>query len=404
MTLNGGPLAIELVDGSAIRVILSICKNYCSGDLMGKVNRREMLGMVVASATGASLSESANGQTVSMQSTTAPRLTRSSLTIETEKVLNTITAPQFLEEMWAFKGANGVDRLSLASSRLTPDALRKRGVKMAPDIRISSRTFETAPPVDLAQPAYVDVDQGNAIVDLIKGSRPDLVEQLKVKYPVILDDLKVTPLRPKPSLVDPIFPPLKPDINPLEPETPGGTAPYDPTLMWACACGGAATVCAGGGGGSDSSSTVASAGVSVEQRATMRKTYDSLIDFVVNPKFKLLVDELYELPPTSRPTFVREVLINREELTKRGIDVPDDILIQRSSFGDGRPTLFVVKKFLPNDLGVPWENLNLTFDQPHSANSVGRGAEAWRRPLPFEVQSALQSLDLTATEVQKLKK
>lgn len=85
-----------------------------------------------------------------------------------------------------------------------------------------------------------------------------------------------------------------------------------------------------------------------------------------------------------------------QSLANRGVNIHDGILIQKSSFGDRRPTIFVVKIFLPKDFNFAWENLNLTFDQEHQDSEIGKSAEAsWRKPLPFEVQSALSALKLT---------
>ena len=135
----------------------------------------------------------------------------------------------------------------------------------------------------------------------------------------------------------------------------------------------------------------------------MRKTYDELIDFVLQPNFKKLVDELYALPPEQRPNFVQNQILNEKVLAERQINVPEGILIQRSAFGDRRPTLFVVKKYLPKGFDFAWENLNLTFDQDYQDDDISReGSQAWRKPLPFEVQAALSALKLKDSEVKSM--
>jgi len=125
----------------------------------------------------------------------------------------------------------------------------------------------------------------------------------------------------------------------------------------------------------------------------MRRNYDRIIAFVTTPEFKALHQELRRLPPAERPGFVEGVILQPAELAKRGIVVPDDILIQTSAFGDRRPTLFAVKIFLPAKFyGKPWENVNLTFDNEYEDEQVSRDpAKAWRPPLPVVVQNSLIS-------------
>ena len=134
----------------------------------------------------------------------------------------------------------------------------------------------------------------------------------------------------------------------------------------------------------------------------METTYDELIDFVMSSPFKMIVEELYALPPLVRPEYVREVILNCEELERRDVTVPDGILLQRSSFGDKRPTLFVVKKYLPKEYHNAWENVNLTFDQVHDGGTCAQGIEAWRKPLPIEVQAALSAMGLSSDDLKDM--
>jgi hypothetical protein len=126
-----------------------------------------------------------------------------------------------------------------------------------------------------------------------------------------------------------------------------------------------------------------------ELAAAMRKVYDELLEFVISPAFRAMHTELMNLPERKRMAFVMQVILSPEERKKRGVEVPDGILIQTSAFGDRRPTLYVVKKFLPERYHKTWENLNITFDNPHDDASVSRDpAMAWRHPLPVALQSA----------------
>lgn len=126
-----------------------------------------------------------------------------------------------------------------------------------------------------------------------------------------------------------------------------------------------------------------------ELAAAMRTAYDELIEFVTTPEFRAVHAELMSLPLQDRPGFVMKVLLRPEELGKRGVQVPEEILIQTSAFGDRRPTLFVVKKFLPAKFHGAWENVNITFDNPFEDNEISRDPkECWRLPLPVPLQNA----------------
>jgi hypothetical protein len=132
-----------------------------------------------------------------------------------------------------------------------------------------------------------------------------------------------------------------------------------------------------------------------ELTAVMRQNYDEIIEFILTPEFVSVYNELMSLPPPKRPAFVVSVLLEREELAKRGIVVPDGILIQTSAFGDRRPTLFVVKKFLPKKYHTAWENVNWTFNNWYKDEDVSRATEdAWRPPLPVALQNELISKEL----------
>jgi hypothetical protein len=140
-----------------------------------------------------------------------------------------------------------------------------------------------------------------------------------------------------------------------------------------------------------------------ELSAVMREAYDELIDFVTTPAFKAIHEELMSLPRQDRPTFVASVFLRPEELAKRGVRVPDGILIQTSAFGDRRPTLFAVKKFLPSRYHGAWENVNITFDNEYDDEEVSRDPEAaWRRPLPVALQNAAIAGDVDLESLPSL--
>jgi hypothetical protein len=87
-------------------------------------------------------------------------------------------------------------------------------------------------------------------------------------------------------------------------------------------------------------------------------------------------------------------------LAKRGVERPPDLLIQRSAFGDRRPTLFCVKKWLPPDMF--WENVNITFDNEFDDNAIPRDESAWRAPVPVALQHEYLSGNLSEAEVDSI--
>jgi len=125
-----------------------------------------------------------------------------------------------------------------------------------------------------------------------------------------------------------------------------------------------------------------------ELQAVMRVHYDKIIDFITSTPFKTLMLEMSALSHLERPQFVHDVLLDKEALKQRGVVVPEGILIQRSAFGDRRPTLFAVKHFLPEKYTNVWQNVNITFDNFYLDDQVARDREVcWRAPLPPEVQA-----------------
>jgi hypothetical protein len=89
---------------------------------------------------------------------------------------------------------------------------------------------------------------------------------------------------------------------------------------------------------------------------------DDIAEFVSTPEFTGLMQEFSRVPSERRNHFVRRVIINPDELARRGIRVPDDMTVQRSAFEDGRPTLFCVTKYLPQ-FGAAKKKVTVTFDE-----------------------------------------
>ncbi len=139
----------------------------------------------------------------------------------------------------------------------------------------------------------------------------------------------------------------------------------------------------------------------IELSTVMREYYDDLITFTRQPAFQLLFEEMMSLKPNERPMYVHNIWMNAKERERRGLQVPEDILIQTSAFGDRRPTLFVIKKFLPKKYHVAWENVNWTFNNEFNEEDVPFDVESsWRLPLSVSVQNALISNNISLQSVE----
>lgn len=91
----------------------------------------------------------------------------------------------------------------------------------------------------------------------------------------------------------------------------------------------------------------------------MLSVLEEINAFTETKAFTSLVSELKSIPDrNSKYEFVRNVIINKKEQLKRGINVPEGMLIQRSYFSDNRPTLFCVVKYLKDGK----RKMTITFD------------------------------------------
>jgi hypothetical protein len=76
--------------------------------------------------------------------------------------------------------------------------------------------------------------------------------------------------------------------------------------------------------------------------AEIKTGIEAIGRFVASPPFQRALAELAELDQEARERFVSEELLNSTRRKLRGIVPPDGMIIQRSRFADGRPTLFCV--------------------------------------------------------------
>jgi hypothetical protein len=112
----------------------------------------------------------------------------------------------------------------------------------------------------------------------------------------------------------------------------------------------------------------------------VRSATTDIAYFVNTEEFQSLLAELYSKPVSERHDFVRNVIINKDELATRGISVPDGMTVQRSAFADGRPTLFCVTKYLPGGK----RKVTITFDNPEGGPSTT--ADPWAEHLLNEAR------------------
>lgn len=92
----------------------------------------------------------------------------------------------------------------------------------------------------------------------------------------------------------------------------------------------------------------------------MANCLEVVSSFIENENFKALLKELHDSSPNfeGRKQFVKNVILNKGELKKRGIVLPSDLIIQRSKFDDKRPTLFCVTKYMKDRS----QKVTFTFD------------------------------------------
>lgn len=80
--------------------------------------------------------------------------------------------------------------------------------------------------------------------------------------------------------------------------------------------------------------------------------------YITTDAFVAMLTELYELKPEDRDEFVRTELLDPERLAARGIVPPAGVKVQRSQFGDHRPTIFCVTKLMSDQV----RKVTYTFD------------------------------------------
>ncbi len=93
-------------------------------------------------------------------------------------------------------------------------------------------------------------------------------------------------------------------------------------------------------------------------RTEAREGLEQIRDYVLTDGFVRLLTELYSHDPAERDAFVREVVLQPAEQRRRGVVPPTGVKLQRSQFGDDRPTIFCVTKLLSDGI----RKVTYTFD------------------------------------------
>jgi hypothetical protein len=101
-------------------------------------------------------------------------------------------------------------------------------------------------------------------------------------------------------------------------------------------------------------------GVHPELSRWISEGLEAIRRYAATEPFQRMYRELGAMAPQDQARFVRGVLLNPEELARRDLTPPDGIRIQRSEFGDRRPTVFCVSQALPE--GALWKRITITYD------------------------------------------
>lgn len=113
-------------------------------------------------------------------------------------------------------------------------------------------------------------------------------------------------------------------------------------------------------------------GVHPELTRWMADGLRAIAEYTSSEPFRRMYDGMADMSFEAKARFVRTVLLNPAELERRGLTPPPGVRIQRSEFGDRRPTVFCVTQALPE--GAQWKRMTITFDHGDSFPSKEGGS------------------------------
>ena len=298
------------------------------------------------------------------------KLDKAILWSSANEILNTTSNPKLLKKMIAVKTLPKEERISAATQHLTLSALEKAGIRMPEGARISCQYFEEQAELDFL---LCDNENGSFVAPSIRKEEPEPISKLKEKNPALFEQI-IVHLR-----------------------SVGGEVSYS-----MCSYSGKRAYPGIGSGraGSKLNSKPTSADIT-RLHDESKQGYDEIIHFVTTPEFNSVYKELMGLAVNDRPEFVVNVLLNDIALQNRGVNRPQDLFIMRTAFGDKRPALFCVKKWLSRDLNIVWENVNITFSN-NSKEKVLEEENVLRSPVPVAIQHEYLSGRLKKEEVDEV--
>lgn len=117
-------------------------------------------------------------------------LNREALIERSNEVLQAVTSPEFLAQLEAVRAVPVEHRLAEAARRLTPDAMRRAGVRLPEGIRISSRYFEEGQNFNIE---LGDIPRRISVVPAIMEIDPDFLDKLRVARPDVFTHIVTEP-------------------------------------------------------------------------------------------------------------------------------------------------------------------------------------------------------------------
>lgn len=114
------------------------------------------------------------------------KLERKYLLEETNKIAESITSAEFLDQLEAVRRMPSEARIGEAAKRLTPDAMREAGVDLPTGVRISSRYFEEG---DDYQIELGDIEGRIPVVPALEELKPGFLDELRHESPDLFKQL-----------------------------------------------------------------------------------------------------------------------------------------------------------------------------------------------------------------------
>jgi len=287
-----------------------------------------------------------------------------------DDILDTISNPKLLEKLIAVKALPKEERINAATQNLTPSVFAKDKIKLPEGTRISSQYFEERVELDFLSQ---DSKNRSLVAPATREKEPASISKLKERNPDLFEQIIV------------------------HQRSVGSEVSY--------------SMCLYSGEGAYLGIGSGRVGSKLNRNPTMvdiarlhresKQGYEEIIQFVKSPEFNSIYKELMGLSSHDQPEFVVNVLLNDMELQNRGVNRPNNLFIMRTAFGDERPTLFCVKKWLSRDLNIFWENVNINFVNKSEKKILDKTI-ALRSPIPVAIQHEYLSGKLTKKEVEEV--